>query len=524
VKRVISTSSDRQTLVALVAVLALVLTAFAFLPSGSATALPSGGAHAVPTGTLEPTEPPEDFIPPEISFPMPAGGHQGWFNGTTELNLSATDTGAAATGVVTFTYRLTGAMTATGNLNPAGQKLAITAGGQTTVSLEATDGNGNMATSQRTIGVDRDMPNLNIQTPTHQQTFGLGETVQSAFDCNDQYTGIRTCSSSQPALDTSSLGDKQVTFTATDNVGNTRAQTVTYTVVENEFETTSTPTLTGPAKVGTTLTLTPGVYTPEPTTRTYLWYRDGVVQPAVTGRSYVLTAADLGAEIYAEEVIERETYATWTFGTNMVDPVLAGDFETAIAPTVTGTPKVGQTLTASGATFTPSPSSTTYRWLRDGVAITGATDATYRLVAADAGHRLSVEATGTRVGYAARAVTSTPTDVVVATAGTDGGGTTKPDGTAKATASAVVKVKVLKKRKARVTVRVTADGTPATGGTVTVKKGAKTLASGVKVTGGKAVVTVKKLPKGTKVRLVVRYSGTADVTAAQTKSKRFRVR
>lgn len=69
------------------------------------------------------------------------------------------------------------------------------------------------------------------------------------------------------------------------------------------------------------------------------------------------------------------------------------------APVAYGTPAVGQTLLCSNGSWTGSPAPTfAYQWLRDGSAIAGAASVAYVAQAADQGHALSCEATGTN-GY-----------------------------------------------------------------------------------------------------------------------------
>ena len=66
------------------------------------------------------------------------------------------------------------------------------------------------------------------------------------------------------------------------------------------------------------------------------------------------------------------------------------------APVITGTPEVGETLSVSTGTWTGEPTITyAYQWRRDGVVITGATSATYDLVAADNGAVVSAAVTAT---------------------------------------------------------------------------------------------------------------------------------
>jgi hypothetical protein len=70
--------------------------------------------------------------------------------------------------------------------------------------------------------------------------------------------------------------------------------------------------------------------------------------------------------------------------------------ENTAAPSVGGTAEVGQTLTCSAGTWIGAgPISYTYRWLRDGAAVGGATANTYTVTAADEGHSISCEVTAT---------------------------------------------------------------------------------------------------------------------------------
>ena len=69
-----------------------------------------------------------------------------------------------------------------------------------------------------------------------------------------------------------------------------------------------------------------------------------------------------------------------------------------VLPLVTGTGAVGDTLSCSTGTWTNSPTSYAYQWLRDGVAIVGATASTYLLAAADSTHAISCTVTATAAG------------------------------------------------------------------------------------------------------------------------------
>lgn len=85
----------------------------------------------------------------------------------------------------------------------------------------------------------------------------------------------------------------------------------------------------------------------------------------------------------------------------------------AAMPRITGTAIVGHTLTVQRGTWTPTPSTLTYQWLRNGKAIKGATHTTYRLTAADRGAQLSVTVSGAKTGYTSKSATSSKTPHVL---------------------------------------------------------------------------------------------------------------
>ncbi|MGN6407399.1 MAG: hypothetical protein ACTHMH_03555 [Curtobacterium sp.] len=72
---------------------------------------------------------------------------------------------------------------------------------------------------------------------------------------------------------------------------------------------------------------------------------------------------------------------------------------TTTAPTVTGTLKVGGSLTVTAPSWKPAPTTVGYRWYRDGVAIGGAYKTRYTPTVSDRGHKLTVSITGSRSGY-----------------------------------------------------------------------------------------------------------------------------
>lgn len=82
----------------------------------------------------------------------------------------------------------------------------------------------------------------------------------------------------------------------------------------------------------------------------------------------------------------------------------------SVLPAITGTKTVGQTLTCSSGTWSQSPSYA-YQWLRDGVAISGATASTRLLAAPDAGALMSCTVTATKAGVSAVATSAQTTAI-----------------------------------------------------------------------------------------------------------------
>ena len=86
---------------------------------------------------------------------------------------------------------------------------------------------------------------------------------------------------------------------------------------------------------------------------------------------------------------------------------------TGETPRITGTPQVGQELVAQSGVWGPEGVVTTYRWLADGVAISGETAATFTPRAEHVGRTLTVEVSGVADGMPPLVLRSVPTGTVV---------------------------------------------------------------------------------------------------------------
>jgi len=117
----------------------------------------------------------------------------------------------------------------------------------------------------------------------------------------------------------------------------------------------------------------------------------------------VTVALSKGAHVLTVTVGDNEFTQSVTVGTGL----------TAATPTISGTARVGEELTAvKGAWSTGT--AFTYAWLRNGKAISGATSATYTLTSADVATQIQVKVTGTKQGFAATSKTSVKTAKVAA--------------------------------------------------------------------------------------------------------------
>ena len=196
---------------------------------------------------------------------------------------------------------------------------------------------------------------------------------------------------------------------------------------------TAEPTITGSPAQGQTLTAAPGTWTSEATpTFAYQWLRcpasggaaDGSDCASIDGAtttSYVVAAGDVGfrlrVRVTATNVDGQTIKASNATATVTVQ---AGPPNTA-PPTITGSPVVGESLTANPGTWTGSGITFAYLWSRCDAAgasctdITIATQSTYTVVTADAGRTLRVKVTATNTS-GSNAVTSAQTAVVTTAA------------------------------------------------------------------------------------------------------------
>jgi len=163
---------------------------------------------------------------------------------------------------------------------------------------------------------------------------------------------------------------------------------------------TALPTISGNAKEGSTLTASNGTWSNSPTSYAYQWQRcatDGTACGDISGatsQSYTLVSGDVHHTLRVA-VTAKNSDGAATARSDATD--VAGSKNgpsNTVRPSVSGSAVVGETLTVSNGSWSPSATSFQRQWQRcdsDGTSclnIDGATGTTYGVRTIDAGNRL----------------------------------------------------------------------------------------------------------------------------------------
>lgn len=184
-----------------------------------------------------------------------------------------------------------------------------------------------------------------------------------------------------------------------------------YTPRARKLTATPVPKIGGTAKVGMKLTVKTGTWKPSGTKLAYQWYRGSSRITAATASSYTLAPADKGKRITVRITGSKTGYTTVTRTSKATKKVATGTL-TIAKPRISGTARIGKTLTVKPGTWKPAPVTLSYQWYRSGTRINRATQSTYTLTSKDRGRKITVKVTGRALGYATRSSTSRATGKV----------------------------------------------------------------------------------------------------------------
>jgi hypothetical protein len=197
---------------------------------------------------------------------------------------------------------------------------------------------------------------------------------------------------------------------------------------------TAAPRISGQTREGSTLTAGNGTWSNAPTSYAYQWQRctsggTGCANIAgATSKAYTLAAADVDHRMRVLVTATNADGSTSAPSSPSGIVSASGAPTNTVPPNVSGTPVVGNELTATNGTWTGGATSFSLQWQRCPattlvcVNIAGATGHTYGVRAADVGQRLRVRVTARNSSSSASAdsdptavVTATPTTTVVTT-------------------------------------------------------------------------------------------------------------
>jgi hypothetical protein len=194
---------------------------------------------------------------------------------------------------------------------------------------------------------------------------------------------------------------------------------------------TASPTIVGDVQQGSGIAASTGAWSNSPTSFSYQWSLCDPSCNAISGatsETYVVTSADTGHDLKVTvTATNADGSAPQDSATSTVGALPSGAPADQAPPTVSGTAKQGQTLSASSGSW--SGGTISYQWRRCDTtgagcsSISGATGSTYTVAAGDVGSTLRVQVTAAN-GSAKSTAQSAKTAVVAA--GTAPANTSKP--------------------------------------------------------------------------------------------------
>jgi hypothetical protein len=184
------------------------------------------------------------------------------------------------------------------------------------------------------------------------------------------------------------------------------------------------PTITGEAVQGKTLTEHHGTYENAPTGYILHWLQcDSLGEGCLTisgaeGETYKPTALDVGHTIRVEEIATNGGGEAQPATSAQTEVVTSAAPANVTLPAVGGTPETNQTLLVEHGTWTNEPTSYGYQWLRcnneggECKPISGAVDPTFAPTSADVGATFEVQEVAINAGGESEPATSAPSAVV----------------------------------------------------------------------------------------------------------------
>ncbi|MEV7396920.1 GDSL-type esterase/lipase family protein [Aeromicrobium sp. NPDC092404] len=211
-------------------------------------------------------------------------------------------------------------------------------------------------------------------------------------------SGATTCRHEVTNVDAGSRLAVRVTGTKAGWAPATWTSEETAVVTGGSLASTPVPTISGTPVVGGHLLAATGSWD-DGVALAYQWRRAGAAIPGATAPIYDPTDADAGSRLSVTVTGTKPGFTATARTSAVTAPVALGAL-TSDEPVVSGVAEPGETFFVTPGSWGPAPVRQAYRWIRDDVAIPGATSSTYTLTEADRGSLLAVKVTGAKDGYA----------------------------------------------------------------------------------------------------------------------------
>jgi uncharacterized protein YkwD len=164
--------------------------------------------------------------------------------------------------------------------------------------------------------------------------------------------------------------------------------------------------LSGNLRVGQVLTVVAPQFSPAASSLSYQWYRGNTAISGATHSIHTLVSGDLGHTISVRVAGHRSGYVPLFSASGATGPIAAALKPVAsIAPTLSGSARVGRVLTATSGQWAPSAAIISFQWYRNGTPISRATSDSRLLTSRDHGKTISVRVTVRAPGYSSTSKT-----------------------------------------------------------------------------------------------------------------------
>ncbi|MFI2490384.1 S8 family serine peptidase [Promicromonospora kroppenstedtii] len=174
------------------------------------------------------------------------------------------------------------------------------------------------------------------------------------------------------------------------------------------------PVIVGEATPGATLTVSRPPSVASPVADSYRWRLDGQPIRGATKSTLTVRSAWKGHLLTVGVTVHQSGYTSRSVPTPSVR--VGGKYTKSPNPVISGTTRVGSTLTATRGTWSPTPSSFSFQWYADGRPISDATTSKYTLKGSDYQKKITVTVRTYRAGWGTVLRRSSATGEVLASA------------------------------------------------------------------------------------------------------------